>query len=115
MRLRQQRRSVRLRAKSTQPPAGTLRLLEHRGRARLRRIPKASSIADCKGHLVNIFNESRKMLRPIRLWTEGEMINYAIHYSSLTRICEYARALHQLHHGGGDDEVLEREVNAVCR
>jgi hypothetical protein len=43
------------------------------------------------------------------------MADSAIHYSNLTRICEYARALHQLHHGGGDDEVLEREFNAVCR
>jgi hypothetical protein len=55
------------------------------------------------------------MLRPIRLCTEGEMVNSAINYVNLTRICEYARALHQLHHGGGDDEVLEREFNAVCR
>jgi hypothetical protein len=43
------------------------------------------------------------------------MADFAIHYSNLTRICEFARALHQLHHGGGDDEVLEREFNAVCR
>jgi hypothetical protein len=43
------------------------------------------------------------------------MVESAIHYGNLTRICEFARTLHQLHHGGGDDEVIEREFNAVCR
>ena len=41
------------------------------------------------------------------------MTNLAIEYS-LTRICEFARRLHQLQRVG-DDEAIEREFNAVCR
>jgi hypothetical protein len=43
------------------------------------------------------------------------MAESAIDYVNLTRICEFTRALHRLHHGGRNDEVIEREFNAVCR
>jgi hypothetical protein len=33
---------------------------------------------------------------------------------SLTRICEFARRLHQLHRAG-DDDAIDREFSAVCR
>src|SRR5271168_3998277 len=46
--------------------------------------------------------------------TEGEMGESVINYLNLTRICEFTRALHQLHQIGGD-EVIDREFNAVCR
>jgi hypothetical protein len=42
------------------------------------------------------------------------MAGSAIDYLNLTRICEFTRALHQLHQTGGD-EVIDREFNAVCR
>jgi hypothetical protein len=42
------------------------------------------------------------------------MAESVIDYLSLTRICEFTRALHQLHQTGGD-EVIDREFNAVCR
>ena len=42
------------------------------------------------------------------------MAGSAIDYLNLTRICEFTRALHQLHQIG-DDEVIDREFNAVCR
>ena len=43
-----------------------------------------------------------------------KMAESVIDYLSLTRICEFTRALHQLHQTGGD-EVIDREFNAVCR
>jgi hypothetical protein len=42
------------------------------------------------------------------------MAESAIDYVNLTRICEFARALHQFHQIEGD-EVIDREFNAVCR
>jgi hypothetical protein len=54
------------------------------------------------------------MVRPIRLWTEGEMADSAIDYVNLTRICEFTRVLHRFHQTQGD-EVIDREFNAVCR
>ena len=42
------------------------------------------------------------------------MAKSVINYLNLTRICEFTRALHQLHQIGGD-EVIDREFNAVCR
>jgi hypothetical protein len=42
------------------------------------------------------------------------MAKLATDYVNLTRICEYARRLHQLQRLGGEDEI-EREFNAVCR
>jgi len=42
------------------------------------------------------------------------MADLAIDYANLTRICECTRALHRVHQIGGD-EMIEREVNAVCR
>jgi hypothetical protein len=38
----------------------------------------------------------------------------ATDYAVLTRICEFARRLHQLHRLGNDD-AIEGEFNAVCR
>jgi hypothetical protein len=40
--------------------------------------------------------------------------NLAIDYFDLTRICELARRLHQLHRLG-DDDAIDREFSAVCR
>jgi hypothetical protein len=42
------------------------------------------------------------------------MTNLAIDYAHLTRICEFARRLHQLHRLG-DDEAIDSEFSAVCR
>jgi hypothetical protein len=42
------------------------------------------------------------------------MTNLAIDYLNLTRICEFARRLHQLHRLGGD-EAIYREFSSVCR
>jgi len=38
----------------------------------------------------------------------------ATKYVVLTRICEFARRLHQLHRRG-DDDAIDREFSAVCR
>ena len=35
-------------------------------------------------------------------------------YANLTRICEFARRLHQLHRLG-DDDTIDREFSAACR
>ena len=42
------------------------------------------------------------------------MANLAVDYVDLTRICEFARRLHQLHRLG-DDNSIDREFSAVCR
>jgi hypothetical protein len=42
------------------------------------------------------------------------MTNLAMDYVNLTRICEFARRLHQLHRVG-DDEAIDSEFSAVCR
>ena len=42
------------------------------------------------------------------------MAKLATDYTNLTRICEFARRLHQLRRLGGED-AIEREFNAVCR
>jgi hypothetical protein len=42
------------------------------------------------------------------------MADLATDRSNLTRICEFARRLHQLRRLGGED-AIEREFNAVCR
>jgi hypothetical protein len=42
------------------------------------------------------------------------MTNLAIDHVHLTRICEFARLLHQLHRSV-DDEAIDREFSAVCR
>ena len=42
------------------------------------------------------------------------MASLATDYTNLTRICEFARRLHQLRRLGGED-AIEREFNAVCR
>ena len=42
------------------------------------------------------------------------MTNLAIDCANLTRICEFARRLHQLHRVG-DDEAIDSEFGAVCR
>src|SRR5271154_1606513 len=49
-------------------------------------------------------------IRPRRL----RMATLAPDYVSLTRICEFARRLHQLHRVG-DDNSIDREFSAVCR
>jgi hypothetical protein len=43
------------------------------------------------------------------------MTQSAIDYVNLTRICEFARALHDRHQSGGNDEEIERAFNAACR
>ena len=45
--------------------------------------------------------------------TEAQMANLATDCSNLTRICEFARRLHQLHRLG-DDDAIDREFSAVC-
>ena len=45
---------------------------------------------------------------------EHHMAKLAADYANLTRICEFARRLHQLRRLGGED-AIEREFNAVCR
>jgi hypothetical protein len=42
------------------------------------------------------------------------MTNLAMDYVNLTRICEFARRLPQLHRVG-DDEAIDSEFSAVCR
>jgi hypothetical protein len=42
------------------------------------------------------------------------MAKHAPDYTNLTRICEFARRLHQLHRLGGED-AIEGEFDAVCR
>ena len=42
------------------------------------------------------------------------MAKLATDYAVLTRICEFARRLHQLHRLGGDD-AIDREFSSVCR
>jgi hypothetical protein len=42
------------------------------------------------------------------------MANPALDYVHLTRICEFARRLHQLHRLGGE-EAIDEEFGAVCR
>ena len=42
------------------------------------------------------------------------MAKLATDYAVLTRICEFARRLHQLHRLGNHD-AIEGEFNAVCR
>jgi hypothetical protein len=42
------------------------------------------------------------------------MANLATDYAVLTRICEFARRLHQLHRLG-DDDAIDSEFSAVCR
>ena len=42
------------------------------------------------------------------------MAKLATDSAALTRICEFARRLHQLRRLGGED-AIEREFNAVCR
>jgi hypothetical protein len=39
------------------------------------------------------------------------MANHAVDYVNLTRICEFARRLHQLHRLGGED-AIDREFGA---
>ena len=41
------------------------------------------------------------------------MAKLATDYAVLTRICEFARRLHQLHRLGGDD-AIDREFSSVC-
>jgi hypothetical protein len=43
-----------------------------------------------------------------------KMANLATDYVDLTRICEFARRLHQLHRLG-DDDAIDREFGAACR
>jgi hypothetical protein len=45
---------------------------------------------------------------------ESQMANHAADYVNLTRICEFARRLHQLHRLGGED-AIDEEFGAVCR
>jgi hypothetical protein len=45
---------------------------------------------------------------------EAWMANHAADYVNLTRICEFARRLHQLHRLGGED-AIDEEFAAVCR
>ena len=42
------------------------------------------------------------------------MANHALGCVKITRICEFARRLHQLRRLGGED-AIEREFNEVCR
>jgi hypothetical protein len=63
---------------------------------------------------VNFYGESDSVLRPIRLWTEGEMADSAIDYVNLTRICEFIPRPSPVPQIGGD-EVIDREFNPVCR
>jgi hypothetical protein len=42
------------------------------------------------------------------------MANHVADYVNLTRICEFARRLHQLHRLGGED-AIDEEFGAVCR
>ena len=42
------------------------------------------------------------------------MAKLATDYAVLTRICEFARRLHQFHRLGGDD-AIDREFSSVCR
>ena len=42
------------------------------------------------------------------------MAKLATDCAVLTRICEFARRLHQLHRLG-DDDAIDREFSAVCR
>jgi hypothetical protein len=45
---------------------------------------------------------------------EVHVARLATDYAVLTRICEFARRLHQLHRLGNDD-AIDREFSAVCR
>jgi hypothetical protein len=42
------------------------------------------------------------------------MADPAIDFVNLARICEFTRSLHRFHQAG-DDDVIDREFNAVCR
>jgi len=44
---------------------------------------------------------------------EVHVAKLATDYAVLTRICEFARRLHQLHRLGGDD-AIDREFSSVC-
>jgi hypothetical protein len=62
---------------------------------------------------VNIRQKCCKLVGPDS--TPGPpLADLATDYVNLTRICEFARRLHQLHRRG-DDDAIDREFSAVCR